>query len=103
MASAIWSPTRYTGSSAFIALCGMSEISFQRIRRISSNDSSRSRQSPNRIRPPSIRPPGGSRRRRARATVVFPHPDSPTRPKLSRARTPNDTPSTARTAPSRVW
>src|SRR5918993_3078312 len=34
----------------------------------------------------------------ARPTVVFPHPDSPTRPMVSPLRSVNDTPSTARTS-----
>src|SRR5918999_5084489 len=35
----------------------------------------------------------------ARPTVVFPHPDSPTRPIVSPRRSANETPSTARTSP----
>src|SRR5215469_671875 len=38
-----------------------------------------------------------------RPVVVLPHPDSPTRPRVSPAFRLNDTPSTARTAPTWRW
>src|SRR5512133_1771049 len=36
------------------------------------------------------------------AVTLFPHPDSPTRPRVSPRRTSNETPSTARVSPSRL-
>src|SRR5271169_3822423 len=42
---------------------------------------------------------GAIKRRASRPSVLFPDPDSPTRPRVSPASTSNDTLSTARTSP----
>ena len=46
---------------------------------------------------------GSISRRISRAVVDLPQPDSPTIPSVSPRRTSNDTPSTARTAPTWRW
>ena len=63
---------------------------------------SRSRPS-NRIAPPTMRPGGDAISRRIDSEVtLLPQPVSPTMARVSPGRTGNDTPSTARTTPSRV-
>src|SRR2546425_2170968 len=55
------------------------------------------------IEPFTMRPGGiGMRRMSERAVTVLPQPDSPTSPSVSPAASSKDTPSTARTTPSRV-
>src|SRR5262245_19064667 len=57
----------------------------------------------NRIRPSRMRPGGDAMRRSTDSEVtLLPQPDSPTTAKVSPGATENDTPSTARTTPSRV-
>src|SRR3990170_7399425 len=56
----------------------------------------------NRILPPTMRPFDGSRRVIANAVVVFPQPDSPTRPIVSPLFRVNVTSSTAWTVPFRI-
>jgi len=74
-----------------------------RIRRISFSERVESSVSPMRTVPPTIRPsPSGSNRMMDSAVTLFPQPDSPTIPIVSPRRTSNETPSTARTTPSRV-
>src|SRR5215472_16032076 len=54
------------------------------------------------MRPPVIRPGGGTRRMMDRAVTDLPHPDSPTMPTASPGPTSKETPSTARTTPHDV-
>ena len=78
-------------------------IASPRILRISGSDSS-SRSRPSKTtRPATVRPGGDAIRRRIESDVtLFPQPDSPTIASVSPRSTENDTPSTARTTPSRV-
>jgi len=75
------------------------EISFPRMRRISSSDFS-SRFSPLKITSPAAILPGGSiRPRREKPVTDFPPPDSPTMPRISPSLRVKSTPSTAFTVP----
>src|SRR5262245_49239676 len=66
-----------------------------RIRRMARGDR-RARSSPsNSMLPPTIRPAGGSKPTIERQVVVLPHPDSPTRPRVSPSSRAKLTPSTA--------
>ena len=57
----------------------------------------------NRMRPATMRPGGEAIRRNTESEVtLLPHPDLPTTASVSPGTTENDTPSTARTIPSRV-
>ena len=57
----------------------------------------------NRMRPLTMRPVRrGSSRNTENAVTLLPQPDSPTTPSVLPAGTSSDTPSTARTTPSRV-
>src|SRR5690242_9697818 len=79
------------------------EMRSPRTARISSSLSvSRSRPS-NSTRPDTMRPGGEAIKRRMESEVtLLPHPDSPTTASVSPGATENETPSTARTTPSRV-
>src|SRR5437867_3848760 len=79
------------------------EMASPRILRISGSGSS-SRSRPSKItRPPTVCPGGDAIRRRIDSDVtLLPQPDSPTTASVSPRSTENDTPSTARTTPSRV-
>ena len=101
--SSIWVPTSHTGFSDEVGCWKIIEIRSPRMWRIASGDSlSRSCPS-NRISPPSICPGCATRRRIDRLVTLLPQPDSPTRPMISPRSTEKSMPSTARTAPSRVW
>ncbi len=56
----------------------------------------------NSIRPRTISPGWGTMRRMLKPVTDFPHPDSPTSPKISPLRTPKVMPFTARTTPAYV-
>ena len=92
-----------TGLSEVIGSWKIMEIASPRILRISGSDSS-SRSRPSKTtRPATVRPGGDAIRRRIESDVtLFPQPDSPTIASVSPRATENDTPSTARTTPSRV-
>src|SRR5689334_17375130 len=78
-------------------------MALPRMRRISTSlRPSRSRPS-NRIEPSTMRPGGdGTKRSTESAVTLLPQPDSPTTARVSPAPTSKETPSTARTTPSRV-
>src|SRR6478672_415290 len=92
-----------TGLSDVIGSWKIMEIASPRILRISvSGNASRSRPSKT-TRPPTVRPGGDAIRRRIDSDVtLLPQPDSPTTASVSPRPTENETPSTARTTPSRV-
>ena len=70
----------------------------------SSSVESLSRSWPSNMTSPASIPPGGATRRMIdRDVTLLPQPDSPTRPRISPRSTEKSMPSTARTAPSRVW
>src|SRR5436190_17142144 len=92
-----------TGFSDVIGSWKIIEIASPRILRISASGSaSRSRPS-NSTRPSTVRPGGDAIKRRIDSDVtLLPQPDSPTMQSVSPRPTENETPSTARTTPSRV-
>ena len=92
-----------TGLSEVIGSWKIIEISLPRTARISRSDkSSRSRPS-KRTLPDTMRPGGDAINRKIESEVtLLPQPDSPTIASVSPVYTENDTPSTARTTPSRV-
>lgn len=102
-ASTIWSLTRMTGLSEFIAPCATSAMTASRSWRIRSSGSANRLRPSTSTRPPSTRPGGLIRRSRVRAIVDLPEPDSPTRPKRSCAFRAKLTPSTAFIGPRGVW
>ena len=101
-ASAIWSPTRTSGSRFDIGSWGTRPISFPRM--VRSHDSS----APTRLRPsnhtspPSMRPFDGSSWLIAAAVVVLPEPDSPTMASVRPRWTSSDTSRTAGAQPPAV-
>ena len=109
--SSIWLPIVCTGDSDVSGSWKIMAISLPRMSRITSPLASSpamstgalpSRRS-NRIRPLTMRlVRRGSSRRTENAVTLLPHPDSPTTPSVSPGCTASDTPSTARTTPSRV-
>src|SRR5437867_2102464 len=101
--SAIWSPIRFTGFSAFIAPWKMIEMCFHRIpRSLPSVTFARSYPTYS-IVPSTILPFDGRRRMIDRAAVVLPQPLSPASPRLSPSPKVKSTPSTARSVPSCAW
>src|SRR6266542_5027384 len=92
-----------TGFNDVIGSWKIIEMASPRTLRISASGSS-SRSRPSKItRPPTVRPGGDAIRRRIDSDVtLLPQPDSPTTASVSPRPTENDTPSTARTTPSRV-
>src|SRR2546430_270478 len=92
-----------TGLSEVIGSWKIMEMASPRTSRISASDnSSRSRPS-NTTLPSTVRPGGDAIRRRIESDVtLLPQPDSPTMASVSPRTTEKETPSTARTTPSRV-
>src|SRR5436190_1970836 len=92
-----------TGFNDVIGSWKIMEMASPRTLRISASGSS-SRSRPSKItRPATVRPGGDAIRRRIDSDVtLLPQPDSPTTASVSPRSTENDTPSTARTTPSRV-
>src|SRR5213594_483865 len=101
--SAIWSPIRFTGFSAFIAPWKMIEMCFHRIPRSWPSETFARSYPTYSIVPSTIFPFDGRRRMIDRAAVVLPQPLSPASPRLSPSPKVKSTPSTARTVPSCVW
>src|SRR5947208_8135020 len=101
--SAIWSPIRFTGFSAFIAPWKMLEMCFHRIPRSCPSETFARSYPTYSIVPSTILPFDGRRRMIDRAAVVLPQPLSPASPRLSPSPRVKSTPSTARTVPSCVW
>ncbi len=101
--SAICRPIVSTGLSEVIGSWKIIEIWLPRIARISASVSS-SRFLPSNIRRPETILPGGEAisRRIESAVTLLPQPDSPTTASVSPGWTRKETPSTARTTPSRV-
>ena len=102
IASAIWSPMRFTGFSACIAPWNTIDAPVQRTARSRPGFMSSTFSPSSRI-VPSIFVFGGSRRRIAPAIVDLPHPDSPASPTTSPFLTVMSTPRTAGTPPDAVW
>ena len=108
IASAIWRPTRMTGSSAFIAPWKTIDTVFQRMSRQPRSVRRWTCITP-RVELTSIVPSArcrfcGSRPSSASAVVVLPQPDSPASPSASPRRSWKLTPSISRTsAPSLSW
>lgn len=100
--STIWSRTRITGLSAFMALWKTMEMPHQRKSSISSSLISRISR-PAKFTLPPVISAGGCRMRKIEcAMVVLPLPDSPASPTTSPSLTVKDTPSTALTGPRLV-
>ncbi len=100
--SVSWRPMDSTG---FSEVAGFWKIIAMRRPRMAASRAggAASRSSPsNTMRPAVIRAGGGCKRSRLRLVTVLPLPLSPTMPSVSPGRTWKSTPSTARTAPSRV-
>src|SRR5262245_26973820 len=101
--SVIWRPTVSTGLSEVIGSWKIIEMSLPRMSRISRSDSSSRSRPWNRMRPATMRPGGDATSRNTESEVtLLPQPDSPTTASVSPCPTENETPSTARTMPSRV-
>ena len=100
--SAIWSPTRITGSSACCAPWKMIDPCVHRIAP-SWFGSIASTSWPFNVTRPCMRVPRGSRRIRPSPIVDFPHPDSPARPSTWPRSIVRSTPRTAGTGPDCVW
>ncbi len=82
-----------------MALCGMKAISRQRSAFMSRSESAARSRPSNSIRPPLMKALSAMTRVSARATVVLPQPDSPTRPTIEPRGTSKLTPSTASREP----
>jgi len=101
--SAICVPTVSTGLRLVIGSWKIMEMRCPRRLFISCSERDVSSVPSKRIEPWAMRPvSGGIRRRMESAVTDLPQPDSPTMPRVSPRATSNDTPSTARTTPSRV-
>ena len=86
MASAIWAPILSAGFSDIIGSWNTMPIRGPRSLRMAASGSVVSSCPWKRIEPALTAAPGGSRRSTARASMVFPEPDSPTSPCTSPAR-----------------
>ena len=101
--SAICVPTVSTGLRLVIGSWKIMEMRWPRRPFIASSPSVVSSSPSNLIEPAAMRPVSGGIRRRIESAVTdLPQPDSPTMPSVSPRARSNDTPSTARTTPSRV-
>jgi hypothetical protein len=99
----IWLPTGKTGFKEVIGSWKIMEIRFPRICRIWDPEDSIKFLSSKRISPSTIFPGGlGKSRKIDKAVIVFPHPLSPTIPRVSLGRRSKLTPSTARIKAFRV-
>ncbi len=94
MASAIWSPTRWTGLSVWSAPWKTIASSVQRTARSRPGLISRT-SSPSSSTSPLTFDPWGSSRSSAAASDDFPQPDSPARPSVSPTSSVMSTPRTA--------
>jgi len=100
IASTIWSPTRMTGFRLVAGSWKIMPMRPPRMLRISASGRANTSCPARSSRPVSTRPASGSSRISARAVMLLPQPDSPTRAKVSPRSMLRLSASTARTSPA---